>query len=642
MPPKRYHSDDDFILYDDVFPHHKKTKIQKERSKIIRQIEKMQLCSNDTLENQILDSTFSIEKKAKLLYKINVSDNKVIPYIKNVLKLQKLEKKINKKSPEKTLLHLRENLDNAILGHNETKEEIIDYVSGNFSSKGGSKSVQFLALHGPAGVGKCLSLNTPILMFNGETKMVQDVVVGDIIMGDDSELRNVLTLGNGKDVMYKITQADSGKTYTVNSEHILSLFSVSRNCVVDIPIKEYLALESKDDLFGWTQAIEFPENKLLVQNQIDNHIYYENFHDSFKFNSLENRNKVFNSILKLSGKTVGNHIHINFENPRFGEDVYWLISSLGVLASHKPDKIIIFADRQNSLEKIIITKQQENEYYGFTIDGNRRFVLGNFVVTHNTRFIRTLGKSLDLPFNQISFGGLNDPSILCGHDYTYIGSKPGRIFDCIVNSKNQNTIIYLDEIDKIASPDSDKFTAINGVLTHLLDPEQNSEFQDNYLGTDFKLDLSKVFFIVSFNNIENIDPIVLNRLKVIKIKGSTLAEKIDIVRKFSIPDACKNLNINVNVPDDVIKYIVLHKADKEPGMRSVNKLVNTLISKINTLDQLETFSNNSKTRICKGLAYEKINISILKKNECYTVSKELVDNLLPTVQKEAAYMAMYM
>jgi ATP-dependent Lon protease len=80
-----------------------------------------------------------------------------------------------------------------------------------------------------------------------------------------------------------------------------------------------------------------------------------------------------------------------------------------------------------------------------------------------------------------------------------------------------NSVVYLDEIDKIGNLEGEKAIQINGVLTHLLDPEQNSEFYDHYIGGEIPLDLSKVLFICSFNNEYNVDPIVLNRLKVIEI-----------------------------------------------------------------------------------------------------------------------------
>lgn len=229
-----------------------------------------------------------------------------------------------------------------------------------------------------------------------------------------------------------------------------------------------------------------------------------------------------------------------------------------------------------------------------------------------TKFVRALGKALNLPFQQISFGGLNDPSLLTGHDFTYVGSKPGKIYDILVKSKCMNSIIMLDEIDKIGDIDSPKTKEVNGILTHILDKEQNTEFHDNYLGLDIPLDLSKILFIATFNHEHNIDPIILNRMKVIKIKESTLSEKIEIVKKFTIPEIIKNYHLekfHIEIPDKIIKYIIINKTVHEPGMRNINKNIRTLIGKINTLLYLECTTETQRNYITKDLSYSNIKLN---------------------------------
>jgi ATP-dependent Lon protease len=248
-----------------------------------------------------------------------------------------------------------------------------------------------------------------------------------------------------------------------------------------------------------------------------------------------------------------------------------------------------------------------------------------------TRFVRALGKALNLPFSQISFGGLNDPSILSGHDYTYIGSKPGKIYDILCKSMYMNGVVMLDEIDKIGDLDSPRTKEVNGVLTHLLDKEQNCEFYDNYIGTDIPLDLSKILFIASFNKEYNVDPIVLNRLKVIKIKESNTKEKIEIVKRFTLPEIKKNLKLdgyNIKVTDDIIKYVILNKTIHEPGMRNINKNFTTLISKINTMLYLEKASKEDLQNITKDLVYEKVVLTRDGVNNII-VTAELVDKFIP-------------
>jgi replicative DNA helicase len=96
------------------------------------------------------------------------------------------------------------------------------------------------------GSGKCHAINTPILMFDGSIKMVQDIIIGDQIMGDDSKSRNVLNLGRGRDTMYEIIQTN-GESHTFNSEHILCLKNTS--CINEISIKNYLKLSKKKKIF---------------------------------------------------------------------------------------------------------------------------------------------------------------------------------------------------------------------------------------------------------------------------------------------------------------------------------------------------------------------------------------------------------
>jgi ATP-dependent Lon protease len=260
-----------------------------------------------------------------------------------------------------------------------------------------------------------------------------------------------------------------------------------------------------------------------------------------------------------------------------------------------------------------------------------------------TRFVRALGKALDLPFSQISFGGLNDPAILTGHDFTYIGSKPGKIYDVLCKSGFMNGVVMLDEIDKIGDLDAPRTKEVYGVLTHILDKEQNSEFYDNYIGTNIPIDLSKILFIASFNNEYNIDPIVLNRMKVIKIKESTIKEKIEIVKKFSIPEITKNLKLSpesFTIKDDVIKYVIINKTVHEAGMRNINKNFTSLFGRINTVLYLEHASEEQLKSITKDLVYENVVLTRDGDNRI-TVTTELVDKFIPRKTSNISLNMMY-
>jgi len=198
-----------------------------------------------------------------------------------------------------------------------------------------------------------------------------------------------------------------------------------------------------------------------------------------------------------------------------------------------------------------------------------------------TKLIRSLADALELPFYQINFGGLNDVSVLTGHSETYVGSKPGKIAEIFTNSEYMNPIIYLDELDKISE---NKATEIFGTLTHLLDEEQNTEFQDNYLSS-ITLDLSKVFFVLAFNDITKIDDIVADRLKIIYIDPPNLQDKLIICQDKIIPEILNSVKLkddfNIVIDKEVIEYIISNKTTKESGVRQLRKNIEKIINRLN-------------------------------------------------------------
>jgi superfamily II DNA or RNA helicase len=241
----------------------------------------------------------------------------------------------------------------------------------------------------PCGRGKCLGKDTPILMFDGSIKMVQDVIVGDLIMGDDSTARRVLTLARGKETMYKIVDKDSGESYIVNESHILSL--VFKDTVVDISVTDYLASESRESYFGYRVRIEFPD----VFTDVDPYTYSLNNEQSlpreYLVNSRKNRLKALAGIIDMRGyrdEIKGCYeIAISGKSDPLYKDILFLARSCGYVATYTDRKILVYGDETPSLMntyKIDVERLDQDDYYGFEIDGNRRFVLGDFTVTHNT------------------------------------------------------------------------------------------------------------------------------------------------------------------------------------------------------------------------------------------------------------------
>jgi hypothetical protein len=194
-----------------------------------------------------------------------------------------------------------------------------------------------------------------------------------------------------------------------------------------------------------------------------------------------------------------------------------------------------------------------------------------------TYLAQVISEVLDRPLIRISLGGCHDGSKLIGHSYTYVGSIPGEIIRGIIQSRIMNPIFLLDEVDKISQRHNNE---INGILIHLLDPVQNHEFTDEYLG--FPYDISKVLWILSFNHVDNIDPILLDRLHVIHIRGYTLHEKIEMARKYIIPSIESNIGYkqSLNITDESIRYIV-SLTEKEDGVRQLKHLIEIIWTRLN-------------------------------------------------------------
>ena len=192
-----------------------------------------------------------------------------------------------------------------------------------------------------------------------------------------------------------------------------------------------------------------------------------------------------------------------------------------------------------------------------------------------------LSKCLDIPFGFIALGGAHDESLLVGHSETYVGSTWGRIVDILMKSKCMNPIIMLDELDKISSRrgESDE---ISGVLTHLTDPSQNKEFQDNYFG-NINLDLSKALFIFSYNDISRLNPILRDRITNVQFNSFTPLEKITIAQKYLFPRILKDVGFkknDVKIADLDILYII-ESYTYESGVRRLNERLYEIVRTFN-------------------------------------------------------------
>lgn len=227
--------------------------------------------------------------------------------------------------------------------------------------------------------------------------------------------------------------------------------------------------------------------------------------------------------------------------------------------------------------------------------------------------------ALKRPFAFYALGGASDISNLEGHSYTYEGAIWGQIVDMLMQTKVMNPIIFFDELDKISG--SAKGSEINGLLTHIIDSTQNNSFQDKYF-SGINIDLSRVLFFFSFNDIDQINPIVRDRLTIIKFEQYTLVDKIIICKKYLIPEIMENIGFTqaklvVNYDDDKLITHIIKKSEindkNNTGIRSIKKFIENIFLKIN-------FKRFVNTNPCDNKKSKLITFP-------FTLTVDFVDNL---------------
>ena len=191
---------------------------------------------------------------------------------------------------------------------------------------------------------------------------------------------------------------------------------------------------------------------------------------------------------------------------------------------------------------------------------------------------KSIAKAMGKSFVRASLGGIRDEAEIRGHRRTYVGAMPGRIVKGLKDAKSMNPVFMLDEIDKIGA---DYRGDPSAALLETLDPEQNYEFSDHYL--DFPLDLSKVFFILTGNDISTIPGPLRDRLEIINFSGYTQDEKFHIAKNYLIKkelaaNGLKESNI-AEIKDETIKFII-DKYTREAGVRGLERTFASLFRKV--------------------------------------------------------------
>tara|TARA_Y100000389_G_scaffold112203_1_gene109241 strand:+ start:940 stop:3192 length:2253 start_codon:yes stop_codon:yes gene_type:complete len=194
-----------------------------------------------------------------------------------------------------------------------------------------------------------------------------------------------------------------------------------------------------------------------------------------------------------------------------------------------------------------------------------------------------ISKILGREFSFIALGGTGDASFLEGHGYTYEGSLWGKIVQILMDSKCMNPVIYFDELDKVS--DTPRGEEIIGILTHLTDTSQNTQFHDKYF-SEVELDLSRCLFIFSYNDESKVNPILKDRMYRIQTKGYDAKEKSIIARNFLLPKIRDQVNFEedaVIIPDETMKELIANKSimKGEEGVRNLKRSLEIIHTKLN-------------------------------------------------------------
>lgn len=197
-----------------------------------------------------------------------------------------------------------------------------------------------------------------------------------------------------------------------------------------------------------------------------------------------------------------------------------------------------------------------------------------------TELAKAVCECLDLPFGFIALGGSNDSSTLAGHSYTYEGSTWGKIADVLMRCGCMNPVFFFDELDKVS--DSSGGRQVTNLLVHLTDPTQNDKHTDAYfMGLD--LDVSRSIVMFSYNDVENVNPVLRDRIVEVATDGYSSVEKVVIAQKHLVPQVRRDFGMDAGdlVFDDAVIRVIIDVVVEEAGVRGLKKAIRDIAGSIN-------------------------------------------------------------
>lgn len=234
--------------------------------------------------------------------------------------------------------------------------------------------------------------------------------------------------------------------------------------------------------------------------------------------------------------------------------------------------------------------------------------------TGKTSIAKSVANALSKKYVRISLGGVSDEAEIRGHRKTYLGAMAGRFVDALRQVKVNNPVLVLDEIDKVGVSHKGD---VSSALLEVLDPAQNSSFRDNFV--ELPIDLSKVLFIATANNIQTIPKPLYDRMEIIDISGYTESEKFYIAKEFLIEKQLKQNGLgksNVGINDEALRLII-HSYTKEAGVRNLERQISKIFRKVakQVLEGKKTKIKITSKNLEKYLGKEKFTFELINEKD---------------------------
>lgn len=240
-----------------------------------------------------------------------------------------------------------------------------------------------------------------------------------------------------------------------------------------------------------------------------------------------------------------------------------------------------------------------------------------------TKFVKVLSRVLGVPMKTIALGGIRDTSFFTGHGYVYVESSPGKIIQTLIETNCSNPLIYFDELDKVSASDHGK--DIYSFMTYLLDPTQNAEYADHYF-YGMKFDLSRVFYVFTFNDINAIDKVLLDRLNVVYVTEPTREEKAVILKDYCFAEILKNVGLQyaTELDSESVEFVLAKNGNF--GVRTLYRIIEKVVMEMNKEHLLHGKEIPTITRAVMAEYYSRVVDQLVLRDDG-TTPKDVMDSM---------------